>query len=123
MNAYEVGKKLVELCNQGKQKECMETLYAREIVSVEAHAPPGKSAETRGLDAVLGKSKWWNDNHTIHSSKAEGPYPKGDQFIVRFNFDVTSVPMGNKRFQMDEMGLYTVANGKIVREEFFYTGG
>lgn len=123
MNALEIGKKVVELCNQGKQKECMETLYSQDITSVEAHSPPGSPAEMQGLKAVLGKSQWWNDNHTIHSSKAEGPYPKGDQFIVKFSFDVTSKPMGNKRFQMEEMGLYTVANGKIVREEFFYVGG
>jgi ketosteroid isomerase-like protein len=32
---------------------------------------------------------------------------------------VTNKPSGN-RMQMDEAGLYTVSNGKIVREEFFY---
>jgi ketosteroid isomerase-like protein len=29
----------------------------------------------------------------------------------------------NKRFTMDEAALYTVANGKVVKEEFFYTMG
>ena len=27
----------------------------------------------------------------------------------------------NKRFQMEEVAVYKVANGKIVYEEFFYT--
>jgi ketosteroid isomerase-like protein len=30
-------------------------------------------------------------------------------------------PQKGKRMQMDEIGVYTVKNGKIVREEFFYS--
>ena len=28
-----------------------------------------------------------------------------------------------QRMKMDEVGLFTVESGKVVREEFFYTGG
>ena len=122
MTAFEVGKKLVELCNQGKAKEAMETLYSHDISSVEAQTMPNMPAEMQGIKAVIGKSQWWADNHTIHSASCEGPFPNGDRFIVRFQFDVTNKP-SNKRIKMDEMGLYTVQNGKIVREEFFYTAG
>ena len=122
MTTMEIGKKLVELCNQGKAAVVIDTLYASDIVSVEAGGPPGMPREMKGLEAVHGKSKWWNDNHTIHSSKAEGPWPNGDQFIVRFQFDVTN-KQNNQRIQMDEMALYTVKNDKIVHEAFFYTQG
>ena len=47
----------------------------------------------------------------------KGPYPNGDQFIVHFTYDVTSKHTG-KRMLMDEMGLYTVENGKFTKEEF-----
>jgi ketosteroid isomerase-like protein len=42
---------------------------------------------------------------------------------VRFKFDVTakSGPMAGKRFVMDEAALYTVKDGKVVHEEFFYS--
>ena len=43
----------------------------------------------------------------------------GDQFAVRFHFDVTVKETGERRV-MDEVGLYTVRNGKIVEERFFY---
>ncbi len=122
MKTLEIGKQLVELCKQGKNHEAMETLYARDIVAVEAAAPPGKSAEARGLDAVLAKSKWWTDNHTVHSASVDGPWPNGDRFIVRFSYDVTFKP-DQRRFQMDETALFTVKDGKIVREEFFYVTG
>lgn len=119
----EVGKQLVDLCKQGKNDECMDTLYHPDIVSVEAASSPNMPAEARGLATIRERAKWWGDNHTIHSAKAEGPYPHGDRFIVHFTYDVTSKPMGNKRITLDEMGLYTVKDGKIVREEFFYVTG
>jgi len=119
MKTMDIGKKLVELCNQGKTDECMETLYSPDIVSVEAASMPNMPAEMKGIQAVRGKAKWWNDNHTVHSSKAEGPFPMGDRFIVTFHFDITNKP-SNKRIKMEEAALYTVKNDKIVREEFFY---
>jgi len=119
MTTLEVGKKLVELCKQGKNAEAMETLYAPDIVSVEAAAMANFPAEARGREAVLAKSKWWSENHTVHSAVTEGPWPNGDRFAVRFVYDVTNKP-SNQRFQMEEIALFSVKNGKIVREEFFY---
>lgn len=122
MTTLEIGKKLVELCDKGQNEVVMQTLYSPDIVSVEAAAMPGMSQEVRGLEGVAAKGKWWSENHTVHSAKHEGPYPNGNRFIVRFTYDVTNKP-SNRRFQMDEMGLFTVENGKIVREEYFYVTG
>jgi hypothetical protein len=122
MTTLEIGTKLVELCKQGKNHEAMETLYAQDVVSVEAGSPPGGSPESRGLQAVIAKGKWWTDNHEVHSAVCDGPFPHGDRFIVRFTYDVTHKP-SSKRFTMEEAALYTVKDDKIVREEFFYTGG
>lgn len=122
MTTLDVGKKLVELCRQGKNMDAMEALYAPDIVSVEAAAMPGSPAEVRGREAVFEKSKQWYASHTVHSGTTEGPWPHGDRFIVRFVYDVTHKP-SSKRFQMEEAALFTVKDGKIVREEFFYTTG
>jgi hypothetical protein len=123
MTAFEVGKKLVELCKQGKNEEAMETLYSPDIVSVEAAEMPGMPREIRGIQGVAAKGKWWSENHIIHSAQTEGPWPNGDRFVVRFTYDVTNKP-SSQRMTFDEAALYTVENGKIVREEFFYaTGG
>lgn len=122
MTTMEVAKQLVDLCKQGKNHEALETLYAPDVVSVEAGGPPGQSRESRGLAAVAAKSKWWADNHVIHSAAVAGPWPHDDQFVVHFTYDVT-FKSENRRFTMDEAALYTVANGKIVHERFFYAAG
>ena len=122
MTTLEVGQRLVALCREGKNDEAMKELYSPDVVSVEAGAPPGMSAETRGIDAVVAKGAWWAENHTIHSAKVEGPFPHGDRFIVRFTYDIT-IKQANQRITMDEAALFTVADGKMVREEFFYTAG
>ena len=121
-DANEVAKKYVELCKEGKNEECLNALFAKDAVSVEAAAPPGGERTVKGLEAIRGKSKWWAENHTVHKAEVFGPYPHDDRFAVRFFYDVTNKPSG-KRFTMDEVGLFTVVNGKIAREEFFYPVG
>jgi ketosteroid isomerase-like protein len=121
MNTLDIANKLVELCKQGKNADA-KVLYAEDVVSVEAFAPPGAQKEVKGLAALKAKSEWWVNNHEIHSASVTGPWPNGDRFIVGFKYDVTHKPSG-RRMQMEEAALYTVDNGKIVREEFFYAGG
>ena len=119
MTTQEVANKLVALCSEGKFEEATNSLYSNDIVSVEAGAPPGQSRETKGIEGVRKKGEWWVANHEVHSAKAEGPLVAGSHFAVSFKLDVTFKPQ-SKRFTMEEIGVYEVADGKIVREEFFY---
>jgi hypothetical protein len=43
-----------------------------------------------------------------------------DQFAVLYEMDFTQKSSG-QRMQMSEVALFTVANGKIVQEEFLYS--
>jgi ketosteroid isomerase-like protein len=122
MTTIQIARKLVELCKQGKNAEALNTLFSEDAVSVEAVAMPNSQQEVRGLAAIKGKGEWWFTNHEIHSATVVGPWPHGDRFLVGFRFDVTNKPSG-KRMTMEEFGLYTISNGKIVREEFFYDTG
>jgi len=119
MTTQEVADTLVKLCSQGKFEEATNTLYSSDIVSVEAGAPPGQSRETKGLDGVKAKGQWWVANHEVHSAKVEGPLVAGSHFAVVFRLDVTFKPE-KKRFTMEEVAVYKVADGKVVYEEFFY---
>ncbi len=117
--ATQVGKQLVDLCRQGGFMEALNTLYADDIESVEAVDMPGMDRVMKGIEAIKGKNQWWSENHEVHSIKIEGPFPHGDRFGVVFDMEVTPKHTG-QRTKMSEMGLYTVRNGKIAKEEFFY---
>ncbi len=117
MNTEEIAQKVVELCRKQAWKEAVDTLYADNIVSVEAHRMDGNSPETHGIEGVRQKVDWWTNHMEVHSSKVSGPFVAHDRFVVQFDVDVTDKD-SKKRFQMSEVGVYTVKDGKIVREEF-----
>ena len=120
MTTQEVANQLVALCREGKFVEAIQSLYSPEIVSVEASAPPGAERDVTGLEAVLVKANWWQSNHEVHGATIEGPLAANAHFCVRFTMDVTFKPTG-RRHTMDELGVYQVKDGKIIREEFFYS--
>ena len=123
MTTMDIAQQYVALCREGKNEECLDKLFAKDAVSVEALSPPGgEERVASGLDAIRAKGKNWGENNTVHKADVTGPYPNEDRFAVRFTYDITNKPSG-KRVTMDEIGLFTVENGKITREEFFYTGG
>ena len=117
MNTEQVAQKVVELCRKQAWREALDTLYDKEIVSVEAWGMGGESPEKRGIDAVRGKTDWWTQNMEVHTVKVGGPFVAHDRFVVQYDIDVTD-KNSKKRMQMSEVGVYTVKDGKIVREEF-----
>ena len=120
-----VGEKLVEFCRNGLNLDAISTLYSPDIVSVEAMGSAEVPAERRGIDQVVAKNKHWYDNNEIHHASAEGPFPHHDRFAVIFHYETTAKegPRKGQRSKFDEVAVYTVKNGKIVREEFYYDMG
>jgi ketosteroid isomerase-like protein len=120
MNLKEIAHALVAGCNAGHAKANLRVLYAPDAQSVEA-ADMGGGTTTTGIAGIEGKHDWWEGAHEIHKSTAEGPFLHGtDRFSVIFDMDVTNKETG-QRVAMKEVGVYHVADGKIVREEFFYS--
>ena len=113
----EVAQKLVEYCRKGEWMKAVDDLYAKEIVSVEAHAMENMPAEMRGIDQVRGKTEWWEKNMEVHNAEMTGPFVARDTFVVGFDVDVTD-KVSKKRMQMSEVGIYSVKDGKVAREEF-----
>jgi hypothetical protein len=122
MNTEDVAQKVVELCRKQAWKEAVDTLYADDIVSVEARSMDGGSPETKGIEGVRGKVDWWINSMEVHEFKASEPFVAHDRFVVQFDADVTDKG-SKKRFQMSEVGVYMVKDGKIVREEFLPKAG
>jgi hypothetical protein len=117
MSLQTVGTQLVQMCNQGKNFDVMNLLYAQDIVSVEADGD-----QTSGKAAVIEKSKRWSAVNKVESEKMDGPFFNGpNEFAVHTVFEVTPKSTG-KRVRLEEVGIYTVKNDQIIREQFFYAG-
>jgi len=115
-----VADELVSFCRAGKNLEAINTLYSPDIVSIESMGNETMPREQKGIDAIRGKNQWWGENNEVHSATVDGPFVgNDDKFAVYYNYDCTFKPTG-QRSNMEEMALYTVKDGKVVREQFFY---
>jgi len=122
MDIQEVAQKVVELVRKQAWHEALDTLYDKDIVSIEARTSDGDSPEKRGIAEGRAKTDWWLNAMEVHSFKANGPFVAHDRFVVQYDADVTE-KNSKKRMQLSEVGVYMVKNGKIVREEFLpFTG-
>ena len=116
MNTQEVANKVVELTRKQAWYDALD-LYDDNVVSVEASGMGGGSPETRGKEGIRGKVDWWVNAMEVHSFDVKGPFVAHDRFVVQYDADVSDKKTKERR-KMSEVGVYTVTNGKIVREEF-----
>ena len=102
----------------GQDATASDELYADNVVSVEVRSDPAAEPQRwEGIQAVREKHEWWESVATVHQIDVEGPFAGSgdDHFVVRFAVDVT---LNGQRNQMAEVGLFTVAKGKIVKEVY-----
>ena len=69
------------------------------------------------------KSEWFFRANEIHGGEIKGPYPFDDgRFAAWMSMEITPKegPMAGQRIHMEEVALYHVDGGQIVKEEFFY---
>lgn len=92
-----------------------QAMWHDDIVSMEPG--DGPMSHVKGREQLLEKHKWWNENAQMHSFEMSGPFVVGEQFAVNYSMDVT---MMGERSQSSEIAIYTVKDGKIAEERFFY---
>ena len=115
-----IAKAVVDANESGDVEGLIAAHYSPSVVSVEAADRQGMPRAAEGLDALKAKHDWWNSTMEMHGGEVNGPFLfDPDRFAVRFTMDATNKQTG-ERMQGAEIGLYTVADGKIVREEFFW---
>ncbi|NJS38868.1 MAG: nuclear transport factor 2 family protein [Rhodobacteraceae bacterium] len=120
MTLKKIADALVAGCREDRARQNLDLLYAPDAVSVEA-MDMGGGRETQGLAGIHGKHDWWEGGFITHGLTVEGPFLHGDdRFSVIFGMDTTNKATG-ERSEGREVAVYHVQNGKITREEFFYS--
>jgi hypothetical protein len=123
MKIEPIANRLVELCRQGKFEQAQEELYASDAASIEPEGlPPGTLGNARGLAAIIEKGRQFQGAiEAVHGSSVSEPVVAGNWFSVALTLDVTF--KGRGRTKLEEICVYQVHDGKIVREHFFYDVG
>lgn len=118
MTTAEVAAKFNLLSKEGKWDQIQDELFAENAVSIEPPNSPGMQS-VEGLAAIKQKGKMFNEMvEEMHGGYSTDPVVAGNHFSVAMGMDVTMKGMG--RSKMDEIALYEVKDGKIVKEQFFY---
>lgn len=113
----EVGADLVNMFNaQTPDEKIWDKLFAKDFTSIEGH---GANVMFRGRKAVEGKAHEWHAKNIVHGARAEGPFVGSTGFAVKFTVDTEDRASG-ARMTMNEIGVYTVQNGRVIQEEFMY---
>jgi len=120
MTTKEVASRFNELAQLGQFDKVQEELYAEKAVSIEPeHAAAMGMSNAEGLDAIRKKGEAFNQIvEEMHGGYSTEPVIAGNFFTLAMGMDVTMKGMG--RSKIDEIAVYEVKDGKIVKEQFFF---
>jgi hypothetical protein len=110
-----------ELASQRKFIEIQDMLYHEDVVCQEPEmaASMGMPVFTNGREAVKAKGIARRATiETSHSYTCSEPIVAGEFFSVVLKQEVTF--NGKPRMALEEIGVFHVKDGKIIKEQFFY---
>lgn len=117
MTTQEVADRYMELARQGKNIEIQMELYSDDVECIEPAKAPNPGA--KGKEVVMERLKgWYAGIEEMHESSMTEPVIMGNHFSVGSMVDITMKGAG--RMKMEEIGVYEVKDGKIVKEQYFY---
>jgi ketosteroid isomerase-like protein len=118
MSTKEVANRFHEMAQKGQWNEIQEAFFADDAVSIEPEKSQGLQT-VKGKKAIQEKGKQFGEMvEEMHGGYSNEPIVTGNHFAVAMGMDVTF--KGQGRVQMDEIAVYEVNDGKIVKEQFFY---
>jgi hypothetical protein len=121
MTTQEVAAHYHDLMSQRKFIEIQETLYDENVLCQEPEkaASMGMAIITNGREAVKAKGIARRAAiDTLHSYSCSEPIVAGDFFSVVIKQEVTF--KGKPRLTLEEVGVFEVKNGRVIKEQFFY---
>lgn len=114
----EVANRFNELAANGQWNEIQNELFSENAESIEPTQAQGMRNAT-GLEDIRKKGEEFNSQvEEMHGGYSTAPVVGGNFFSVGMGMDVTLKGAG--RVKMDEVAVYEVKNGEIVKEQFFY---
>jgi ketosteroid isomerase-like protein len=118
MTTQEIADRFFQLAEEGKWNEIQDELYSDDAESIEPPHSQGLQS-AKGREALRKKAEMFNETvEEMHGGYCSKPVVGGNHFSVAMGMDATMKGMG--RVKMDEIAVYEVKDGKIVKEQFFF---
>jgi len=117
MTVQDVANRLVQLCREAKNLDAVNELYDDDIVSLEPEGSPVKK-KTGKKEVLDANNRWFDSVDEIHSVAVSAPLLSENTFACTMKIDASYKEHG--RMTMDELCVYEVKDGKIIKEQFFY---
>lgn len=119
MTTQEIADKLVAYCRAGDYDGAYAELFSDEIISIEPEGSPGGTVQ--GKAALMEKGKKWAEMmETFIWGFCDDPIVADRFFAVRMWFE--AIYKGETEAKKEEeLALYEVKDGKVIKEQFFYT--
>jgi anaerobic selenocysteine-containing dehydrogenase len=120
MTTQDVANRFNELAQTGQWDAIQKELYAENCVSIEpAHAAAMGMSNAEGIEAIRKKGEAFGAMvEEMHGGYTTPPVIGGNFFSVGMGMDCTMKGMG--RTKLDEVAVYEVKDGKVVKEQFFF---
>jgi len=116
MTTQEIADRLHELCKNGKFEQARQELYSPQAESIEGEQAP-EPRRIQGIEQINQKNEQFqNDVEQMHNVNVTKPIVQGNLISMGLGMDVTMKNRG--RTNMEEMCVYQVKDGKIVKEQF-----
>ena len=118
MTTQEVANRFYELSKEQNWNKIQDELYSDDAVSIEPAGAQGMQ-NAEGLPAIKKKGELFATMvEEMHGGYCTEPVVGGRFFSLASGIDATM--KGQGRMKMDEIGVYEVKDGKIVKEQFFF---
>lgn len=120
MTTQDIANRLSELFKENKWMEAQDEFFSEDAMSVEpVNGPEMGMPSVKGLDKIREKAAKFNEMiETMHGGWVSAPVVAGNHIAFAMGMEATY--KGQGRQKMDEIVVYEVKNGKIVKEQFFF---
>lgn len=118
MTVEQIANRLADYCRKEQFTQALQELYSDNAVSIEPFEYPGFEKQTNGLKAMLAKDEKFSAMvESRHGTTVSEPLIAGNSFCFVLAMDMKM--KGRDRQILKELCVYTVADGKIISEQFF----
>jgi hypothetical protein len=119
-NVQDVARDFTFMLRQGQFVAAGDLYWAEAVTSLEpSDLSAGIPAFVSGIDAARGKAQFRFGEGRIDDLGIDGPFVTGDQFALFLDMLITD-PVTGTVHPFTEIAIFTVRDGRIIEERFFY---